>query len=154
RTDERLPLPAVVVLNACYTADQDLTDVGQVISPLAVELIRGDNEGGVPIVMGMAGEVADQACRLFTQHFYEALLHDGDIVRAAAEGRRFGIRHGGSARTSVDWALPTLFLSEKVPEKIQFAPEVKDQEWQRKASSYATGPFPVFCDRMEFFRWY
>jgi CHAT domain-containing protein len=90
RTKKNLPLPQIVVLNACYTAAARFWKVGQVASPLSVELLQS----GVPVVVGMAGRVADQACRLFTRGFYESLLTQGEIAVAAGEGRRAGIRCG------------------------------------------------------------
>ncbi|MCZ7543143.1 MAG: CHAT domain-containing protein [Anaerolineae bacterium] len=154
RTDENLPLPQIVVLNACYTATSSLWEVGQVAAPLAAELVAG----GVPLVVGMAGRVADQACRLFTQQFYRALLRDGAVAHAAAEGRRAGIRHGSGAsdpRAAVDWALPTLFLSAgvKAP-RIQVESDAVTQNWHRAALEFAPGPFPTFCDRLEVLHWY
>ena len=64
-------------------------------------------------MVGMAGEIADQACRLFSLLFYESLLRDGQLAFAASQGRRLGIIGVGNSdpRTSVDWALPTIFLS-------------------------------------------
>jgi CHAT domain-containing protein len=56
--------PDAVVLNACNTAR-----VGDVSVAFAAELIRQ----GIPLVVGMAGEVADSACRLFARQFYSAL---------------------------------------------------------------------------------
>jgi len=104
RTSLDLPLPPIVVLNACYTASaeatEDLAPAGQVSTPLAVELVRGDARGGIPIVVAMGGEVSDQACRLFTWGFYHSLLEDGDLIYAAAEGRRFGILHGSDPRAT------------------------------------------------------
>src|SRR5262249_37483984 len=67
--------PEIVVLNACYSAGAELEEVGQVASPLAVELVAA----GVPVVVGMAGAVADRACRLFTRRFYQSLLEGGQI---------------------------------------------------------------------------
>ncbi|MBV9958802.1 MAG: CHAT domain-containing protein [Acidobacteria bacterium] len=159
RTKQDLPLPPIVVLNACYTASggavEDLVPTGQVSLPLAVELVRGDERGGIPIVVAMAGEVSDQACRLFTRGFYASLLEDGNIIQAASEGRRFGIRHGSDPRTTVDWSLPVLFLSEQLSEAhLSFQLEAKDSKWQRKASAFATGPYPVFCGRLPFFNLY
>ena len=88
--------PQVVVLSACHTASDEgplhpLDGAGQAAFPLAVELVRK----GIPMVIGMAGEVADSACRLFGRKFYESLLSDGQVGRAAARGRRAGLLHGG-----------------------------------------------------------
>ena len=102
----------IVILNACKTASYDKA---KETLPLAAELIAG----GVPIVIGMAGEVSDQACRLFTRRFYEALVRSHSIVGATTEGRLAGIVHLSSPTDDLDWALPTLFLAERVSPCIQ-----------------------------------
>src|ERR1700760_573508 len=66
---------------------------------------------GVPMVVGMSGEVADSACRLFTRRFYEALLQGESVAAATAEGRRAGLT-GADPYHTVDWAFPSLLLSE------------------------------------------
>src|SRR5262249_26450553 len=104
-------MPKVVVLNACFSAnsgDGYHVRPDRLQQPLTVDLV----EMGVPVVVGMAGEVSDQACRLFSRRFYEALLHGEPIVEAAAQGRRAGILGGGGddPRSSPDWSLPVLFL--------------------------------------------
>jgi hypothetical protein len=151
-----LPLPQVVVLNACYTAASlpPTIHAGQVAAPLAVELVRG----GVPVVVGMAGEVADRACRLFTRRFYESLLKGGEIAQAAAQGRRAGIIALGGAdpRASVDWALPLLVLPAGV-NAVQLDIRLQTQEKPRQeiAAKYAADEdYPAFCDRLEVLRWY
>ena len=123
-------------------------------TPLAVELVRG----GIPFVVGMAGEVADQACRLFSRLFYEALLKGGvSAALAASQGRRLGIIGKGCAdpRSSVDWTLPTLFLPSAVKE-VRLAKSV--DEWkirQRRLKPFACKEkYPAFCDRLEPMHWY
>jgi hypothetical protein len=154
RPDPDRPLPEIVVLNACSSGSiLNLGDVGQVASPLAVELV----EKGVPIVVGMAGEVADQACRLFSRLFYESLLRDGQVALAASQGRRLGIIGEGRSdpRITIDWALPTLVLPAAV--KNICLKEVP-QEWQvrkARADNYrCRDKYPIFCDRLESLRWY
>jgi hypothetical protein len=101
-------LPSVVVLNACNTGG---TPLAQEATPMAADLVAG----GVPIVVAMAGRVADRACRLFTRRFYEALLLGESVVEATAEGRRAGVIHLGDPDKSVDWSFPAIFLSETAP---------------------------------------
>jgi len=148
-TDENLPLPQVVVLNACSTATADELEVGR---PMAAEFV----EGGIPIVVGMSGRVSDQACRLFTKGFYKSLLKGGEIASAAADGRRAAIRHSGyDARSTVDWALPTLFLSEAVKEprvNLTNVPAMKDR--QAVAMNFSPPDFPPFCGRFNLFQLY
>ncbi|MBV9958269.1 MAG: CHAT domain-containing protein [Acidobacteria bacterium] len=148
--------PQVIVLNACYTANaEDLTlrEVGQVGIPFAVELVSA----GIPIVVGMGGEVADQACRLFSRRFYESLLKDGDLAFATSVGRRIGIMPGSGTdpRNSLDWTLPTLFMSDGIIEPvIPINPQPLEQSWHEIANGYATPGFPPFCGRLDVFQKY
>ena len=139
-------LPPVVVLNACYTATPPLS---REAPPIAVELVKG----GVPIVVGMGGRVADTACRLFTRKFYEA-LHQGDsVAAAAAHGRRAGLMHlGAQADLAVDWALPTLFTAEGLPPQVPVDTGwvARLKERNRYADVYRSNNTPrLFCDRHE-----
>jgi hypothetical protein len=101
-----LPPPSVVVLNACDTAVVRGTEQN---APLAVELVQN----GVPLVIGMAGRVADQACRLFTRTFGEAVFLGRSVVEATEMGRRAAFAGGDDPDTSIDWALSTLFFPEE-----------------------------------------
>jgi hypothetical protein len=154
----------IVVLNACNTANQiaehlpQATQAGQVAVPLAVELIKG----GIPIVLGMAGQVADDACRLFTRRFYEALLLGGNLAQAAAEGRRVGIIGQGSinTETSADWGFPVLFTSSGVKggQIVVTTPSDEEKNWLSSARQFAKWQDQKeahpFCDRVDYFRWY
>jgi hypothetical protein len=143
-------LPRVLILNACSTAAADEATVGR---PMAAKLVQL----GIPVVVGMSGNVADQACRLFTRGFYGSLLDGGNIAQAAARGRRAAIAHGGyDPSTQVDWALPTLFLAEEVGDVKVDAPGV-DEEAERleQALEFSKRPeYPVFCGRWEVFEKY
>jgi hypothetical protein len=162
RPDPTMALPQIVILNACYSAANYNVEMfmksGQVSSPIAVKLVAGDGESpGVPIVVGMAGEVADQACRLFTRCFYEAILDGGEIAQAASAGRRLGIIEEGltDPTDSIDWALPTLFMSASVTEpKLEIIANPNEEAWHAKATQFAPADYPAFCDRLSFFEWY
>lgn len=161
RPDPAAPLPQIVILNACYTAVDNIdlyVKSGQVASPMAAKLVAGDgHDSGVPIVVGMAGEVADQACRLFTRCFYQAILGGGEIAQAAAAGRRVGIIEEGltDPTSSLDWALPTLFMSAGVTEpRLQIEATPKEERWHEVAMEFAPPPYPAFCGRLDFFEWY
>jgi hypothetical protein len=147
--------PQIVVLNACYTATADdipLEGVGQVGSPLAVTLV----DAGIPVVIGMAGQVSDRACRLFTRQFYLSLLRDGDIGAATAEGRRAGIiEETARPQDSVDWAMPTLFLAEDMAAStVPIARQPMEVRWQRAAKEYLEEEYPPLCDRLDSLRMY
>jgi hypothetical protein len=140
------PLPQVVVLNACHSGEARAT-VRQQAVPMAAQLVAD----GIPMVVGMSGQVADRACRLFTRRFYEALLQGESVVAATAEGRRSGFT-GADARRTVDWAFPTLFLSEGASPDVRIRQADKDlvARLHRLADSYRTVRNPrVFCDRFE-----
>jgi predicted Rdx family selenoprotein len=160
RPEPELPLPQIVVLNACYTASENpeyFLKAGQAASPIAVRLVEGDEHGGVPIVVGMAGQISDQACRLFTRCFYLSLLDGSEIAQATAAGRRLGIIEDGltDPRKSVDWAMPTLFLSEGVRKaRLQVEPPPVELNWHRIAAEFAPPEYPAFCDRLELFDLY
>ena len=161
RPDPSYPLPQVVILNACYTASQTahlFTKSGQAASPIAARLVAGDGaNSGVPIVVGMAGEIADQACRLFTRCFYQAILEGREVAQAAADGRRAGIIVDGltDPNNSIDWALPTLFMSSAVEKAVLVVkPNAVEEQWYDGASDFAPAEYPVFCDRLGFFEWY
>jgi hypothetical protein len=122
--------------------------------PLAFELVKG----GVPMVVGMGGRVADVACRLFTRRFYEAFLKGESVADATAHGRRAGIMHiGAQVDNVVDWAMPTLFLAATVSPKITVNSDwVKQAQLTEKhAGKYRSinNP-PLFCDRHEFMESY
>jgi hypothetical protein len=144
-------LPQVVVLNACYTGNPP---VPREAPPLAFELVKG----GIPMVVGMGGRVADVACRLFTRRFYEALLNGESVSEATAHGRRAGMMHiGAHVDSIVDWAMPTLFLATNVSPKINV-----DTTWIKQAElTYkyvrkhcSINNPPLFCDRHEFIERY
>jgi hypothetical protein len=139
-------LPSAVVLNTCYLGG---TAAAQEAVPMAAELVAE----GIPIAVGMAGRVADRACRLFTRGFYVALLSGLSIPAATAEGRRAGIVHLGNPTKSVDWAFPTLLMAESAPAKIEIDDATRNGwiQLERIAERFRTvaNP-PVFCDRLDF----
>jgi len=102
-------LPVMIVLNACHTGEiaggVDPSCVGAVCQSLAGRLVAL----GVPMAIGMTGEVADGACRLFTQSFYRALVSGGCGALAAARGRRAAMLHYANYLSDAEWARPTLF---------------------------------------------
>ena len=143
--------PPIVVLSACYSAG--LTQRGLLgahdTAPLAAELIAG----GVPIVVGMAGRVADSACRLFTRRFGEALLSGESLVTATAEGRRAAFADGAPPHASVDWGFPAVFIAQGVANDYvpaRVAPDDRAVQVENWIKSYDISRNPVFCGREEF----
>lgn len=101
--------PSCVILTACFSGVAGAVAVGgpAQAAPFAAELVFR----GIPIVLGMAGEVADEACRLFTRAFDEAIVFGKPPVQAIEYGRRAAFLESNWPRRSVDWALPTLYFA-------------------------------------------
>jgi hypothetical protein len=160
--------PTIVVLGASRSAQQADFDEGAaplapqelgalpgrpvILGTLAAELVSG----GVPIVVGMGGRVADVAARLFTRRFEASLLEGAPIVRATADARRapFSQAHGGAK--TVDWAYPTLVLHASVdpdyaptPEPKESGPAIQLRDWAG-ALQLMSGKQPAFCARHAF----
>jgi hypothetical protein len=145
RTEEGLALPGLVVLNACADTAIDEVTVGR---PMAAELVGA----GIPVVVGMSGNVADQACRLFTRGFYTALLNGTEIAKAAAIGRRAGVLYAGyDVGRQIDWALPTLYMAEAVgaPSIDLTVPDTDLARLMAAAMFTETPNYPPFCGRWE-----
>ena len=141
-------LRPLVILNACYSGLATTLDY----VPLAVELIQG----GLPMVVGMVGSVADRACRLFTRNFYETLLKGGSVVEATASGRRASFIASSGHQSGVDWIFPTLFMAEDVSPNITVDP-CPPEGWaklQHIAAAYFNIKNLLFCDRIVFIEAY
>ncbi len=168
-------LPAIVVLSACNTGQAD-ADEQDLLAPGApvegegerpeVEL-RGAHETapmaarlvarGIPVVIGMAGRVADSACRHFTRRFGEAVVRGEPLVRATADGRRAAFAYDDqSPEESVDWAFPAVFVSARVPADYRPTPPALAgsmppvEEWVTRYHK-KRGNEPVLCGRHKFF---
>lgn len=144
-------LPAVVVLSACNTGQTGLVQMlgAHKTAPLAASLVSL----GIPVVVGMAGRVADSACRHFTRRFGEAIVGGESLVKATAEGRRAAFAHDQSPEQVVDWAFPAVFMSTAVAADYTPTPATDDdappvEAWIR---SYDARRDPIFCGRLEFF---
>lgn len=151
--------PPVVVLSACASAVANGHSIGSrllsgpEVAPLAAELVRGK----VPVVLGMAGEVSDHACRLFTRAFGAALVRGLSLVEATAIARRVVFDEGASPNRSADWALPAVFLSASVdPEMLRRQNTADDPaNWvANRITAYRLERPPVFCHRQNFFQSY
>ncbi|MEV6286246.1 CHAT domain-containing protein [Kribbella sp. NPDC051770] len=150
----RAPVPAtIVVLSACSTAgapgSERLFGANDATS-MAAELVAG----GIPVVVGMAGRVADLASRLFSRTFAESVVHGEPLVRATAEARAAAFATTEDPVAGMDWALPAVFLSSQVPTDYRPLDTTATQErwdeldgWIR---GYDDGHLPVFCARENF----
>jgi hypothetical protein len=151
-------LPQVIVLSACNTGQassgRQTLKGSHETAPMAAGLVQN----GVPMVVGMAGQVADRACCHFTRRFGEALVGFEPLVAALAEGRWAAFAYGPSAEASVDWAFPALFISEAIPPgfiPIQASQQPKYERidtwinaWKLKR---LPNKEPVFCGRDDIF---
>jgi|GEM_PF-1460329 len=164
-------LPAIVVLSACHTGHAhgvnlltgeadgqgNETEVAIPGSHETAPMAAGLVSRGIPVVVAMAGRVADSACRHFTRRFGEAVVRGELLVKATAEGRRAAFAYDDqSPEESVDWAFPAVFASTKVPSDYTPAPPAQAGEIapvEKWVASYhkKRGNEPALCGRHEFF---
>ena len=150
-TDDTGPeeLPQLVVLSACHTGPTVRLFAGHESAPLAARLVQG----GIPVVLGMAGQVSDLTSRLFARGFGRALLGGASVVEASAEARRLGLARSDRSAPAVDWAFPAVFMSAAVdPGWRPVEPELGAEArlingW---VSRYQVDMKPVFCGRTGF----
>jgi hypothetical protein len=140
--------PCAVILNACHTADATATEAA---GSLATQLIGG----GVPVVIGMTGEVADGACRLFTRGFYEALLAGTSLPLAAARARRSAMLHYKNYDVNVEWSRLVFFARDWAATQLALN---KPATGAARVAVAAAGYLPMhgrtICDRIEGVRSY
>jgi hypothetical protein len=114
--------PLAVVLSACRSGSGEAGEPAP-SGPLAAELVAR----GIPIVSAVAGEVSEQACRLYSRRLVEAISDGTPLAKAVAEGRQAALRRTEPGR-QLDWAMPALFVAESV--EPGFRPVNRDAaEW-------------------------
>jgi hypothetical protein len=108
--------PPLAVVNACHTSEESNPGDARAF---AADLVRG----GVVAAVGMSGEVASTACRLFTKAFYRTLAElpaDAEgggavtshpVQQAVAQGQFAARLHFEKYKNSVEWARPALFIA-------------------------------------------
>ena len=139
--------PLAVILNACNTAE-----VGEDVPvSFAAELVGA----GIPIVVGMAGAVADTACRLFTRQFYRALVNEEPADLAAAKGRRAALIEFKDYTRHYEWAravfcqadgVDTRFAIDKQQQSLVRAAEILRPKNEREPFCGRTSWVPPFND--------
>jgi hypothetical protein len=138
-------LPSVVVLNACHTAEVNTVERKNAYRGFAETLVAG----GIAVAVGMAGEVADGACRLFTTGFYEALIAGKRVALAPARGRSAALRHYNSYSDTIEWARPLLFVAGDIDMDNLKSEPGKAAVRARAAAKYLRLTNPrAFCDRL------
>jgi CHAT domain len=134
--------PRLIVLSACRTASGDERVNA---APFAVRLVAG----GVPIVVAMAGDIADTACRVFTRALTTALGHGVPLGKAVLRGRcaAFYQRPGF---WSTDWVLPSVFLAGHLPEQARLVDPGNTGVIRDRVQKFGLAQAPVFYGRREF----
>ena len=143
-------LPRVVVLSACQTASAPPPGGGQQASPadpvnalpFAAELVAE----GVPVVVAMAGDIADTACRIFTRALTVAIGQGSPLVRAVIMGRRAAFHERPDPKL-IDWVMPVIFLAASVPSEIRLVDITATTAAKRRAHMLDVAREPVFCGR-------
>ena len=135
-------VPRLVILSACQTASaDDRVDA----APFAARLVAG----GVPVVIAMAGDIADTACRVFTRALTYALGLGVPLGKAVLWGRRAAF-YQRPGFWSTDWALPTVFLAEHLPESARLVDPQNARAVRERVHLLGLAQAPVFYGRREF----
>lgn len=145
--DGVLPLPAIVVVSACDSATEpvELAALNQPVACLSCALVRG----GVPMVVGMAGRISDDACRMFAYRFYESLFAPGataDVVGAAADGRRAAAAVFGG--NDVDWLLPRVHVADGLDDLSVRVAALNSPHGLAVRRVFGRSGWQPFCDRV------
>lgn len=143
-------VPKAVVLSACQTASAApglLGAAGEPVNalPFAAQLVAG----GVPILVAMAGDISDTACRVFTRALTQAIGDGAPVTDAVIRGRRAAF-HARPDLDSADWALPAVFLAEQLPAGIRLVDTAAITAMRQRIFDLNLGWDPVFCGRGEF----
>lgn len=93
----------LVVLNACKTALASGSPANNPFAGVAAALLLG----GVPAVVAMQANIADQHAIAFSKAFYQQLARGAPVDEAVVEGRHaiYSLCPSGN-----DWSIPVLFL--------------------------------------------
>ncbi|MGW5053713.1 CHAT domain-containing protein [Actinokineospora sp. NPDC004072] len=103
--------PLAAVVSACGSGAS--ADGGR---SLAARLVAA----GIPIVSAVVGDVSEQACRLYTKRWVQAVTDGLPLAVAVAAGRRAAVQNsGGGGRAQLDWAMPALFVADTVEASFQ-----------------------------------
>lgn len=142
-------VPTAVVLSACQTASTP-PGAGQAADPVnalpyAAQLVAG----GVPIVVAMAGDISDTACRVFTRALTQAIGEGVPVANAVIRGRRAAFQKKPDL-DSADWALPAVFLAESLPVGLRLVDTAAIEAMRQRIFDLSLGWDPVFCGRGEF----
>ena len=138
-------LPKVVVLSACETASAQASDDSGNALPFAARLVGG----GVPVVVAMAGEISDTACRVFTRAVTSAIGRGIPLVEAVIHGRQAAF-YERPDYDSVDWIMPVVFLAEYLSGDTRLVDTTAIAAARERIQLLGFDEEPVFCGRGEF----
>jgi hypothetical protein len=143
--------PTMVVLSACQTGA-----AGGGLS-FAARLVAGNGVSrGVSIVVAMAGDISDTACRIFTQALTTAIGVGVPLGKAVVRGRRaaFYNARGRDAQhpapDSGHWVMPVLFLADFVRDDIPLVQMDSVKAARKRVELLNLAYEPVFFGRPEF----
>jgi hypothetical protein len=128
--------PAIVVLSACSSGERLAT-------PGDADLARTLVGAGVPIVIGMAAEIRDQACRLFARGLGTAITDRSPVLFAAVQGRRAALRSPELPADALDWGLVQLVLGHDVDAGLAVVPASPGSEEQLVMDWLAGAALPI-----------
>jgi hypothetical protein len=137
-------MPSMVVLSACQAG---AAGSGSGTSSFAATLVAG----GVPVVVAMAGDIEDTACRVFTRALALAIEGGLPLVDAVIRGRRAAFLEGDPIE-SVDWSRPALFLDERVPVGEPLVDKAAIEAVRKRIVDLRLVDEPVFFGRADFIR--
>jgi hypothetical protein len=141
--------PVIVILSACKTAASQADASPHVNAmPFAAQLVAG----GIPVVVAMAGDVQDTACRVFTRALTSAIGNGVPLGKAVVSGRRAAFYN--RVYDSADWIMPTVFVAEDDLMGIRLFNTRKAEAARTRIQDLGlslTQDMSVFCGREEFF---
>ncbi|MEM7118603.1 MAG: CHAT domain-containing protein [Chloroflexota bacterium] len=105
--------PGVVVLQACETG---ALSAAQAFVGVASRIVQQN----IPVVVSMQYKVSNQTAVRFARRFYEQLLAEHPVDRAAQNGRRAITLDPQQQYNSRDFATPTLFMRVKNGHLFQY----------------------------------
>lgn len=154
--------PAMVVLSACQTASAASgpgIDPGRVSAlPFAARLVAGNGVSrGVPVVVAMAGDISDTACRVFTQALTTTISKGITLGKAVIHGRRAAFYRGPGQSVqhpvpdSGHWVMPSLFLAASVAEEARLVQTAPARAARERVKNLDLVAHPVFYGRVPFF---
>ena len=142
---EAAHVPRVVVLSACQTASAGRGDDPVNALPFAARLVAG----GVPVVIAMAGDISDTACRVFTRALTQAIDEGVPLADAVIRGRRAAF-HARPDLDSTDWMLPAIFLADYLAGSTSLVDTTAINAARDRILDLDLAREPVFCGRVDF----